>query len=136
MLSELRCRKLQGIGPQLNPRQYCPAFLIPSLRHNFVCDYFCLPLSPNKIKIPPAKARGILPVNYSFVTLIALGPLGPFSVSKLTESPSARLLKPLPWIEVWCTKTSLPSSLVIKPKPFESLNHFTVPLAISFTSFF
>jgi hypothetical protein len=84
-------------------------------------------------KIPPALEQG--GINYSFVTLIALGPFGPFSVSKLTESPSARDLNPEPRIEVWWTNTSPPSSLVIKPKPFESLNHFTVPLVIPVTSF-
>src|SRR5688572_1121093 len=32
---------------------------------------------------------------------------------------------------VWCTKRSLePSSGVMKPKPFSSLNHFTVPVGI------
>src|SRR3954469_14504153 len=32
---------------------------------------------------------------------------------------------------VWCTKRSLPgSSGVMKPKPFSSLNHFTVPVGM------
>src|ERR671936_1982524 len=36
-------------------------------------------------------------------------------------------------IPVWWTKRSLPpSSGVMKPKPFESLNHFTVPVAMLF----
>jgi len=40
-------------------------------------------------------------------------------------------LKPSPAIALWCTNRSLPpSSGVIKPYPFESLNHFTVPVAI------
>ena len=79
-------------------------------------------------KNPPcSQSRGGFSFNYSLTTLIALGPFGPFSVSKLTESPSARLLKPLPWIDVWCTNASLPSSHAIKPKPLVSLNHFTVP---------
>src|SRR5215213_6081559 len=36
---------------------------------------------------------------------------------------------------VWCTNRSLPwSSGVMKPKPFSSLNHFTVPVAIGVPS--
>src|SRR6185436_18701064 len=36
-------------------------------------------------------------------------------------------------MEVWCAKRSLPPSFgVMKPKPFESLNHFTVPVGMSF----
>src|SRR3954466_6326233 len=35
---------------------------------------------------------------------------------------------------VWCTNRSLPpSSGVMNPKPFASLNHFTVPFAIALT---
>src|SRR5690349_10714404 len=34
-------------------------------------------------------------------------------------------------MDVWCTKRSLPpSSGLMKPYPFESLNHFTVPVAM------
>jgi len=46
------------------------------------------------------------PATYSLTTLIALGPFGLASVSKLTLSPSARLLKPSPWMDVWWTKAS------------------------------
>src|SRR5688500_6146630 len=36
---------------------------------------------------------------------------------------------------LWCTKRSFsPPSGAMKPKPFESLNHFTVPVAIKNTS--
>jgi len=86
-------------------------------------------MTPQKKKVP-LYIRGTSLVNYFLMTLIALRPFGPFSTSKLTESPSARDLNPLPWMEEWWTKTSLPSSLVIKPKPLESLNHFTVPVVI------
>ena len=82
----------------------------------------------------PINKKGSSQSNYSLTTLIALGPFGPFSISKLTLSPSARVLKPLPWMDVWWTKTSVPSSAVMNPKPLLSLNHFTVPCAISFTS--
>jgi hypothetical protein len=75
-------------------------------------------------KKAPSNRKGPFPVNYSLTTLIALGPFGPFSVSKLTASPSARDLNPSPWMDVWCTKASLPSSHEIKPKPLLSLNHF------------
>src|SRR3954447_26178114 len=59
-------------------------------------------------------------------------------MSNSTRSPSARLLKPEPWIAEWCTKQSLPpSSGVMKPKPLVSLNHFTFPvLRMLYLSFF
>ena len=42
-----------------------------------------------------------------------------------------KVLKLFIWIaEKWANKSSPPSSGVIKPKPLESLNHFTVPVAI------
>src|SRR5215207_1362722 len=64
-------------------------------------------------------------------TFAALGPLGPCSASYETFAPSASVLKPLPWMAEWWTKRSLPwSSGAMKPKPFSSLNHFTVPVAI------
>src|SRR5579863_3994744 len=64
-------------------------------------------------------------------TLRAWGPLGLSSVSYSTFAPSARVLKPSDWIALKWTKTSLPPSVgVMKPKPFASLNHFTVPVAM------
>ena len=43
---------------------------------------------------------------------------------------SASERKPLALISDWWTKiSSLPSSGVMKPKPFWALNHFTVPVA-------
>src|SRR5688572_33403568 len=64
-------------------------------------------------------------------TFAAFGPLGPFSASYETFAPSASVVKPLHWMAEWWTKRSLPwSSGVMKPKPFSSLNHFTVPVAI------
>jgi hypothetical protein len=38
------------------------------------------------------------PMNYCGTTLLALGPLGPWPISKVTFCPSVRVLKPLPWI--------------------------------------
>ncbi len=65
------------------------------------------------------------------VTLVACRPLGPFSTSKFTDCPSARVLKPPPWIAEKCTNTSaLPSDGEINPKPLDSLNHLTVPVVI------
>src|SRR3954453_21728092 len=65
------------------------------------------------------------------VTFVAFGPLGPLSASKVTFAPSASVLKPLPEMLLWCTNRSLPwSSGVMKPKPFSSLNHLTVPVAM------
>src|SRR6478735_6696989 len=50
-------------------------------------------------------------------------------MSNSTFSPSARDLNPSAWIAEWCTKQSFaPPSGVMKPKPFASLNHFTVPV--------
>src|ERR1019366_10356972 len=57
-------------------------------------------------------------------------PLGPCVTSKVTFWPSLSDLKPLMLIAEKCAnKSSLPSSGVTKPKPFESLNHLTVPVA-------
>src|SRR3954466_5387584 len=50
-------------------------------------------------------------------------------MSNSTFLPSANDLKPLPWMAEWCTKQSFcPFDGVMKPKPFASLNHFTVPV--------
>jgi DNA polymerase (family X) len=63
------------------------------------------------------------------VTLVAFGPLASSIRSNSTRSPSDSDLKPLPWMAEWWTKQSFePFSGVMKPKPFVSLNHFTVPV--------
>src|SRR5436305_3444896 len=63
--------------------------------------------------------------------LEACGPFGPWVTSNVTRWFSFRDLKPLPWIAEKCAKRSLPpSSGVMKPNPFASLNHFTVPVAM------
>src|ERR1700734_2148271 len=60
-------------------------------------------------------------------------PLGPIFASKVTFCPSARLLNPSERISEKCAnRSSPPSSGVMKPKPFASLNHLTVPVAIIF----
>src|SRR6266571_1906406 len=64
-------------------------------------------------------------------TFCACNPLGPWATSNSTVSPSARLRKPSAWIAVKWTNTSGPDSCAMKPKPFASLNHFTLPLAIT-----
>src|SRR5687767_7707200 len=64
--------------------------------------------------------------------LPARGPLGLCSTSYCTLSFSLSVLKPAAWMAEKCTKRSLlPSSGVMKPKPFASLNHFTVPVLMS-----
>src|SRR5215217_2450855 len=64
-------------------------------------------------------------------TLVAWGPLGDSPSSYSTLAPSASVRKPSPEIPEKCTKASLPpSSGVMKPKPFSSLNHLTTPVAI------
>src|SRR5437762_11721964 len=65
-------------------------------------------------------------------TFCACKPFGPWATSNSTVSPSARLRKPSAWIPVKWTNTSGPDSCAIKPKPFASLNHFTLPFAITF----
>src|SRR5207237_6217636 len=56
---------------------------------------------------------------------------GPCVTSKETFWPSLRVLKPCIWIAEKCAKrSSLPSSGVMNPYPFASLNHFTVPVAM------
>src|SRR5688500_4472123 len=64
-------------------------------------------------------------------TLVAWGPLGDSPSSYSTFAPSARVRKPSPEIPEKCTNASLPpSSGVMNPKPFSSLNHLTTPVAI------
>src|SRR4029079_387367 len=65
----------------------------------------------------------------SWLTFAACRPFGPRVTSNSTRSPSASVLKPSPWIAEKCTNTSSPLSCERNPKPFDSLNHFTVPVA-------
>src|SRR2546421_7567946 len=63
--------------------------------------------------------------------LLACLPLGPVVTSNETFCPSLSVLKPCMLIAEKCAnRSSPPPSGVIKPKPFASLNHFTVPVAI------
>ena len=58
-------------------------------------------------------------------------PFGPWVTSKLTFWPSFRVLKPGMLIAEKCAnRSSPPSSGVMNPNPFASLNHLTVPVAI------
>src|SRR5204862_1523201 len=67
----------------------------------------------------------------------AAGPFWPCVGSNSTFWPSLRDLKPPIWISVWWAKRSLPpSSGVMNPKPFASLNHLTVPVAMSFLFYY
>src|SRR5215211_5394532 len=63
-------------------------------------------------------------------TLEAWSPLGPSTTSNSTLSPSDSDRKPSAMMAVWCTNTSFPPSCAMKPNPFASLNHLTVPFAI------
>src|SRR5512142_2267968 len=61
-------------------------------------------------------------------------PLAPCTTSKLTFCPSLSDLNPLMLMALkWANRSSPPSFGVINPKPFASLNHLTVPVAISLT---
>src|SRR3979411_1271990 len=60
-------------------------------------------------------------------------PFGPSFTSNSTFWFSFRVLKPLPWIsEKWAKRSSPPPSGLMKPKPLESLHHFTAPVLIAF----
>src|SRR5215208_785955 len=63
----------------------------------------------------------------TFRTSLACGPFCPCTISNSTRSPSASDLKPCAWMALKWTKTSGPPSREMNPKPFASLNHFTVP---------
>lgn len=64
-------------------------------------------------------------------------PFAPCVTSNDTFWPSFSDLKPDEFIaEKWANKSSPPWSGVMKPKPLASLNHFTVPVAIMFSSLF
>src|SRR6185369_1100655 len=63
--------------------------------------------------------------------LLACFPLGPVVTSKLTFCPSLSDLNPCMLIAEKCAnRSSPPSSGVMNPYPFASLNHLTVPVAI------
>src|SRR3954452_16845395 len=65
------------------------------------------------------------------LTFVAWGPLPDSPSSYSTRAPSARVRKPSPEIpEKWTKASFPPSSGVMKPKPFSSLNHLTTPVAI------
>src|SRR3954469_19516641 len=65
------------------------------------------------------------------LTFVAWGPLPDSPSSYSTRAPSARVLKPSPEMpEKWTKASFPPSSGVMKPKPFSSLNHLTTPVAI------
>src|SRR5439155_11037332 len=75
--------------------------------------------------------RGLAPARLDQTrrTLTALGPRSLDSDSNSTLVPSARVDPSV--MPLWCTKRSLPpSSAVMKPYRFSSLNHFTVPVAM------
>src|ERR687889_1823797 len=65
------------------------------------------------------------------LTFVACGPLPDSPSSYSTFAPSASVRKPSPEIPEKCTNASFPpSSGVMNPKPFSSLNHLTTPVAI------
>ena len=79
-------------------------------------------------QLAPGRSRWSVRGQLILVTSAACGPFCPWTISNSTLSPSARDLKPFPWMALKCTKTSGPPSREMKPNPFASLNHFTVPL--------
>jgi len=61
--------------------------------------------------------------------LMADGPLGPACSSNSISAPSFSVSMPAACTADMCTNTSR-SSVCMNPKPFELLNHFTVPFVI------
>src|SRR6266478_8395173 len=76
---------------------------------------------------PTACLRGREAAQEILTTFLAWRPFGPSTTSKLTRSPSLRVLNPSALMEASWTKTSAPRSRTMKPNPLVSLNHFTVP---------
>src|SRR5437588_3293070 len=78
------------------------------------------------------RPRDVRSLYYEAIeTFLASGPFAPSASSNSTFAPSARDLWPSPLMELKWTNTSLPpASGVMKPYPFASLNHLTVPVAI------
>src|SRR5919107_2041320 len=65
------------------------------------------------------------------LTFVAWGPLPDSPSSYSTRAPSARVRNPSPEIpEKWTNASFPPSSGVMNPNPFSSLNHLTTPVAI------
>src|SRR3954462_14587098 len=65
-------------------------------------------------------------------TFVAWGPFADSPSSYSTFAPSASVRNPSPAIpEKWTNASLPPSSGVMKPKPFSSLNHFTTPVAMT-----
>src|SRR4051812_20249922 len=65
------------------------------------------------------------------LTFVAWGPFPDSPSSYSTRAPSARVRNPSPEIpEKWTNASFPPSSGVMTPKPFSSLNHLTTPVAI------
>src|SRR5215510_14289901 len=76
--------------------------------------------------LPPARG------GQTVWMLLACLPFGPVVTSNETFWPSLSVLKPGMLIAEKCAnRSSPPPSGVMKPKPLASLNHFTVPVAIS-----
>src|SRR5207249_5765556 len=93
------------------------------------------PIYRSKTRTGPEDTRARLGTTGAAQTLrtfCACKPFGPWATSNSTVSPSARLPQPSAWLAVTWTNTSGPDSCAIKPKPFASLNHFTLPFAIPF----
>ncbi|KGC60436.1 hypothetical protein DM75_3758 [Burkholderia mallei] len=69
---------------------------------------------------------------YSGLMFAACRPFGPVFTSNSTFWFSCSVLKPSTRISEKCAKrSSPPPSGVMKPKPLASLNHLTVPVAIT-----
>src|SRR5690606_11839039 len=139
-LCGIRLGRLRGFGPGalllqallfllLLLRQFALALLEVVVRLGHRCLLLLGIRSPLNKK-PRASRPGVDAVArggtaYAGCTSSACMPFWPCTATNVTRWPSARLLKPEPWMERKCTNRSGPLSGVMKPKPFASLNHLT-----------
>ena len=92
---------------------------------------------PRRLPSTADREGGRASLYYSTrVTFVACIPLGPSTMSNWTCWPSLRVRNPSILMEEWWTKMSPPPpSRSMKPYPFLSLNHFTLPIGIHSPSF-
>src|SRR5207344_2056162 len=77
-------------------------------------------------EVPWRRSPGPGAVHSGF-TFSACGPFWPWVTSKLTRWPSDNVRRPVPLMARKWTNTSGPPSRSMKPNPFASSNHLTVP---------
>jgi len=95
---------------------------------NFINDN--TPVVPGNDEVDTQPTLGFQRVIQRAIMHVCL-PLGPWVMSNVTFWFSLRVLNPGIVIALKCANnSSSPSSGLIKPKPFASLNHLTIPVAM------